>query len=108
MFYSNLKLQTAQAYPALSLSHPIVEQKPMSFLEVLSFKKIFQRSNYLGLCTENMIRRQTFIGMVLRSRITRPSSITDCIRDTALSVLLSISSSLVAELGCEGVPRGGQ
>lgn len=40
-------------------------------------------------------KSQTFIGRVLRSRITRPSSITDCIRDTALSVFLSISSSLI-------------
>ena len=41
------------------------------------------------------IKSQTFIGIVLRSRITRPSSITDCILDTALSVFLSINSSLI-------------
>lgn len=36
----------------------------------------------------------TFTGMVFLSLITRPSSITDCIRETALSMFLSIRSSL--------------
>lgn len=36
----------------------------------------------------------TFTGIVFLSLITRPSSIMDCIRETALSILLSIRSSL--------------